>query len=229
MSDTQSVSYRPIGELHLWADNPRQGDIGALIISMSTFGFGTALSVWRGGVVVAGNHRLQAIRKMRSDGEDPPVNVLVSDDGEWLVPCVSVEHLTKTQAEAFALADNRLPALAYDDDSKLAAVLQRVANESTALLSATAYDGSDLDYLLKRAADTAFLDDFLQSDPDDEDEDDGEAAGDRASDMPGAVTLMLAMLPTERKEAMRVLRDHQNAHGLDSMSAAFLHIIGVTS
>ena len=91
---------RPLSELKLWPQNYHEGDVGAIIASIEKFGFNGALRV-HGDIVVAGNHALKALNILRDRGATAPVNIVVVGD-EWLVPTISVDHLTKIEAEAFA-------------------------------------------------------------------------------------------------------------------------------
>lgn len=145
---TEPVVYRNISELRLWSRNYRQGDIGAIITSIRTFGFNGALRVWRDNVVIAGNHTLKALQEMQRSQEDAPHGVMVSAAGEWIVACVDVSHLSEHQAQAFAIADNRTAEIADNDDEQLAALLQEIALQDKALMAATGYDGDDLDAIL---------------------------------------------------------------------------------
>jgi len=136
---------RPLSELKLWPQNYHEGDVGAIIASIEKFGFNGALRV-HGDTVVAGNHALKALNILRDRGATVPVNIVVVGDNEWLVPTVSVDHLTKIEAEAFAIADNRTPTLGRDDLGKLSDLLQGIQLEIG--LEGTGYSDNDLDALL---------------------------------------------------------------------------------
>jgi hypothetical protein len=137
------MTLRLLSELELWPQNYHEGHVGAIIASIEQFGFNGALRT-HGNTVVAGNHALKALRILRERGE-PPVNVVV-ENGDWWVPTISVDHLSKAQATAFAVADNRTPTLGHDDLGRLSELLQEVHNEIG--LAGTGYSEMDLAAML---------------------------------------------------------------------------------
>ena len=111
-------------------DNPRQGDIGAIVTSIENNGwFGTLVAQRSTRQVLAGNHRLQAAIAL--DMQDVPVYWVDVDDAE---------------AKRILLADNRVSDLATWDDTILVSLLESLANDDALLGSG--YDGDDLDALL---------------------------------------------------------------------------------
>lgn len=123
----------PIEELELLPGNPRRGDVEAVARSYQMFGQRKPIVAKRNGdkgVVIAGNHQLQAARSL---GWSHIAVVWVDDDDRT--------------AAAFALADNRTSDLGDYDDRLLAEMLSFVADDS-ALLEATAYSIQDLKDLL---------------------------------------------------------------------------------
>lgn len=143
----ESIIYRNLIELKTWDRNYREGDVGAIITSIDTFGFNGALRLWQDNTVVAGNHALIALRQMKASAFKTPRHI-VERDGAWFVPCVDVSHLSKLQAEAFAIADNRTQERGTNDAQQLAELLSNLAAEDEKLLLATGYDGDDVDALL---------------------------------------------------------------------------------
>ena len=116
--------------LGLHPDNPRQGDIGAIVTSIENNGwFGTLVAQRTTRQVLAGNHRLQAAIAL--DMETVPVYWVDVDDAE---------------AKRILLADNRVSDLATWDDTVLVSLLESLANNDALLGSG--YDGDDLDALL---------------------------------------------------------------------------------
>ena len=70
-------------------------------------------------------------------------------DGDWLVPVVrGVGFNSDAEIEAYLVADNRLTILGGWNEPELAALLQDLAAQDTALLETTGYDGDDLQALL---------------------------------------------------------------------------------
>lgn len=153
-TSTVTVAYRDITTLKLWRRNYRRGDVGAILHSIVAFGFNGVLRVWRGDVVVAGNHMLQALLQLKASGQPAPRGIAVVS-GRWLAPCLDVSHLSESEAEAYAIADNRTQERAESDLEQLASLLATLAAENEALLTATGYDGDELDALLRMAGSQA--------------------------------------------------------------------------
>ena len=127
LSDVELVSCDAL-ELH--PDNPRQGDLGAIVTSIETNGWFGALVAQRSTRrVLVGNHRLRAAQL--AGLEELPVH--------W----VDVDEPT---ARRILLADNRTSDLADYDRQDLAALLREAA-EADDLLG-TGFDAEDLDDLL---------------------------------------------------------------------------------
>ena len=129
------LSLRCIDDLKTWQHNYRRGRVDAIASSIVEFGFNHVLRVWRDDVVIAGNHTLLALRKLRDTGAPPPTNIVVVDGG-WCVPCLDVSHLTPNQATAFAVADNRLHDIGEDDNQILAELLKSLQTEMDLIYAA---------------------------------------------------------------------------------------------
>lgn len=111
--------------------NARQGDVGALTLSLRRFGQVRPVLVQRStGFVVAGNHVLAAARALG-----------------WREVAAAVVDMDDDQALAYLVADNRLSALGYNDDSALVSILTDLAQRD--LLDGTGYDGDAVDDLLR--------------------------------------------------------------------------------
>lgn len=139
---TTIVSER-VDSLREHPQNPRQGDLGAVIEAITTNGYIVPVVAQTSTrIVIDGNHRLKAARSLGMV-EIPVVWVDVDDE-------TSLRHL---------LAANRTNDLASWDETALAAILTDLAQQTTAGLAGTGYDGVALDALL---ADLAALDFALQ-------------------------------------------------------------------
>lgn len=143
---------RPLSGLRPWERNYNRGDVHAIAASIQRWGFNGALRVWDGsldepGTVIAGNHTYLALLQLKDEGADPPMHVGIAGDGDWLVDCIDVSHLSFREAEAFAISDNRTAALAEPDDTKLLALLREIPGED---LEATGYDIDDVENLMRR-------------------------------------------------------------------------------
>ena len=139
---------RALSDLRVWERNYNEGDIGAISTSIAAFGYNRSISVWRDGIVIAGNHTLLALQWLYKQQVDAPTNVQVID-GEWWIQVSDASHLTDEEATAYAIADNRTAALANPDMEALTTLLQEVAKNDDELLQATSYTGDDLDEMLR--------------------------------------------------------------------------------
>lgn len=147
-----------LSQLQAWKRNYNRGDVHAIAASIQRWGFNGALRVWSGDdsqapTVIAGNHTYLALLQLKDEGADPPVHVDVAPDGSWQVACVDVSHLAYHEAEAFAIADNRVASLATHDDEKLALLLREISDQNPEDLAAIGYDLDDIENLLRRLGD----------------------------------------------------------------------------
>lgn len=117
---------RPVDSLVLLPDNPRHGDIGALVASLARFGQQKPIVVNADGVILAGNHTYQAA-------------VELGWESIWVVE----SELEGREQSGFALADNRLSDLATYDHQVLLDQLKTLDD-----LTGTGYDENDMDELL---------------------------------------------------------------------------------
>jgi hypothetical protein len=127
---TGGVEMVDATQLQEHPDNPRRGDLGAVVASIQHHGFWGTLIVQRStGHVLAGNHRLKAARKLGI--EHVPVQYVDCD---------------VDQARAILLADNRTSDLGGYDNETLAALLGQL--DASCGLEGTGYDAGDLEALL---------------------------------------------------------------------------------
>ena len=186
---SNSVENVDPNTLELHPENPRQGDIGAIVTSIEQNGlYGTLIAQKKSRRVLAGNHRLQAALAL--DMKEVPVYWVDVDD---------------TEAQRILLADNRVSDLATWDDSILVGLLEGLANDGELLGSG--YDGDDLDALRYDAAlNDTDLGNLLDDNPTPGEREDAiNAAGIRSIIMPFAleeyndVVARLALARTELK------------------------------
>lgn len=115
--------------------NPRQGDVGAISVSIEENGFyGECLVQKSTSFIIAGSHRWRAAKAKAMP--QVPINVIDVDDDV---------------AMRIMLADNKTNDLASYDDHKLADLLTRLASTGRAL-AGTGYSGDDLDDLVQKLA-----------------------------------------------------------------------------
>ncbi len=132
----------PVESLINHPENPRRGDVEAVMASIQANGFYGALVVQRSSRhVLVGNHRLRAARRLEMP-EVPVAWVDVDDD----------------RARRILIADNRSSDLASWDDEALIALLQSMGD-----LEGTLFDDDDLARLSAALAGPA---DFPDIDPD---------------------------------------------------------------
>ena len=140
-SNNGPVEIVSIKDLELHPDNPRQGDVGAIVQSISANGwFGTLVAQRSTRRVLAGNHRLQAAQG--AGIEKVPVYWVDVDD---------------RQAKRILLADNRTSDLATYDDNILAQLLSDIAKKES--LEGTGYDEEELNDILANLDEPLSFDD----------------------------------------------------------------------
>jgi DNA modification methylase len=134
------VVHRPIDQLKPDPRNPRRHtakQIRQIADSIRTFGFNVPVLVDADLKVIAGHGRLLACRQL----------------GRAEVPTIRLEHLTKAQARAFMIADNRLTEIATWDDRLLGEELRELAELNLNFsLELTGFDMAEIDLLIEGAA-----------------------------------------------------------------------------
>lgn len=106
------ITYRDPASLIPYENNPRENDnaVPYLMNSIQEYGFLNPVIVDRDDVVVAGHTRIKAAMEL----------------GLKEVPVVRAEDLTKEQADAFRLVDNRVGEIAWWDRDKLAEEMRKL-------------------------------------------------------------------------------------------------------
>ena len=133
-----------IGRLSNLPENPRKGNVDAVANSLATFGQRKPIIARKvDGVVIAGNHTLQAARQL---GWTEIAVVWVEDDD--------------ITAKAYALADNRTAELGTYDDNLLADMILAVQREDAELLAMSGWDDQavqDLLYIIEADEQAPFV------------------------------------------------------------------------
>ena len=144
------LEYMPLGEVVRLPRNPKMHDLDHLGASMNRFGFVAPPTIdENSGVLVAGHGRLDMLDKLKADGEDPPDRIHRRDDGEWMIPVVrGVAFESEREAEAYAIADNRLTEVGGWDHQQLASIVADLAAEGDGSLEGLGFDDSELKRLL---------------------------------------------------------------------------------
>ena len=125
----------PVENIELLPGNPRKGDVEAVARSYKTFGQRKPIVVRRTGendngmtgIVIAGNHQLQAAKRL---GWDKIAAIFVEDDDDM--------------AKAYALADNRTAELGGYDPAALEKLVEDLRENNPDLLGATGWTDDDL-------------------------------------------------------------------------------------
>lgn len=137
------IEYRAVSELRLDPKNPRlhsPRQVGQIARSIATFGFNVPLLIDAASKVIAGHGRLLACKRL----------------GWKEVPTVRLEHLTEAQAQAFAIADNRLTENSEWNDRLLAEQLQELAAlDLDFSLEVTGFDMGEIDLRIEELSSTS--------------------------------------------------------------------------
>jgi DNA modification methylase len=122
-----------ISELKLDPHNPRRhtrNQVGAIATSIKAFGFNAPILIDKNGQIVAGAGRYEAA-------------VLL---GLAQIPVISLEHLSKVQARAYMLADNKLTDRSSWDEEALALHLKELTDLALDFdIEATGFEPPEID------------------------------------------------------------------------------------
>ena len=137
MAPSRKLAVRPwpIAELKPDPGNPRRhppAQLRRLIASIEDFGWTVPILVDGAGLVIAGNARLEAARRL----------------GHVSVPAILIDDLPPAARRAYQLADNRIPLDAEWDEELLASVLEEISDVGLDL-DATGFSDEELRALLE--------------------------------------------------------------------------------
>jgi hypothetical protein len=124
----------PVGNLTPWGGsgkgvNPRQGEVGKIMESLQRFGQVRPILAQDDGTIVAGNHTYEAAKRLG-----------------WEEIAVVRVNLSDAEAQAYLVADNRIPDGATYDDQALIGILQEL--EENGSLEGTGFTNDDLEDLI---------------------------------------------------------------------------------
>lgn len=201
----------PISSLSTLEGNPRQGNIPALAKSLDRFGqLKPVVYQTRGKkrTVIAGNHTLAAAQSL----------------GWEEIAAVDADSLTEEEANAFALADNRISDLGMFNDAELGEFLRNAAIVDDSLLEAAAFNQEQISRLMSTITDTQF--DGLLTDMIGEDN----ASWGSEMELPpqadrGLVSLQVMMEPDARKQVMLRLKELVDSGSYESTGEALAGIV----
>lgn len=108
------IVYLPISEIHEYGNNPRDNEkaVDAVARSIKKFGVRSPAIVDKDNVLIAGHTRIKAAKQL----------------GMTEFPCVRADDLTKNEAKAFRLADNRMQEDSQWDTEALAQEFAQLKN-----------------------------------------------------------------------------------------------------
>jgi len=141
------ANQRILDELKLWDRNYNKGDVQQIKKSIRRFGFNNAVRVWREGMVIAGNHSTIALRELQAEKWIPQGGAIRVVDERWEVDTIDVSHLSKPEAEAFAIADNHIASMAEPDNAVLAELFSDLKGVDMDIFGDIGYSIEDVDLL----------------------------------------------------------------------------------
>ena len=128
-AEIAAAAWLPVAELRPWAKNPRRNDpaVPRVMVSIQRFGFVAPIVIWRSaGRMVAGHTRLKALQQLLAAD---PAFTPKGAPGPGMARVVFHEFRDENEADAYALADNRLGELAEWDQPVLDEILGRLGEE----------------------------------------------------------------------------------------------------
>ena len=146
-----AARWLPIGTVKKWTRNPRKNDgaIPEVARSIRKFGFVAPVVVWESqGRLVAGHTRVSALESIL---RKEPGFVPRDAPGPGLIPVRLHEFIDEAEANAYAIADNRLGELATWDEQELGKVLADVRALDEKILSETGFKNDEIERLIREA------------------------------------------------------------------------------
>lgn len=142
----RALEYTPLDDMIPALVNPKRHQDLEIQASLRRWGYTEpVLRDERTGRMIAGHGRLENLQFMRSNGEEPPQGVLVTDDGRWTLPVITGwSSRDDREAEAYIVASNRLVEVGGWDDNILVDMMQG------AELEGTGFRDGDIDDLLAK-------------------------------------------------------------------------------
>ena len=218
----------PVEELNLHPQNPRQGDTQAIKDSMLANGVFNPLVVNKGDKtgrpmeVLAGNHRLKALRELAEEHPDDPA---------WGEVDVYLVDVDEERATKILLSDNRTSDFGTYDDKLLLEMLETVDHD----LDGTGYDYDNLEDLMALNSDASdTLRDFVNNVQDDEEEaSQGDEEGSETEPASATTNLQyeeyLAItfsVTAEERNRIRIALNHiKTQHELETQAQALVWLI----
>ncbi|KTE19875.1 hypothetical protein ATE67_14195 [Sphingopyxis sp. H050] len=133
------MQYRQPASLKLYANNPRkhpEKQIVKIMASISQFGFAIPVLVDRSDVIIAGEARVEAAKRL----------------GLPEVPVLSAEKWTPGQVKAYRLADNKLAQLSTWDNDALSIEIRDIVELGEVGSESFGFDTGEVDFHLDESA-----------------------------------------------------------------------------
>lgn len=158
------TDYLPIDDIAEATRNAKAHNRDEIVNSIRAFGFADIPVLdERTGRLVGGHGRLEALRWMRDAGEAPPEGIR-TDGTTWLAPVLrGWSSRSDADADALAIALNRLTEKGGWHEHALAEILDDLADTDPDLLAAAGYTPEELDDLLASLQDDGDLPDGVST------------------------------------------------------------------
>lgn len=139
-----------VSAINLWDRNPRKNDpvVPSIVASIREFGFPSALIVYPegGNMLTAGHTRMKAMHFILAE---EPTFTLAGAPGPGFVPVRLHTFKSPAQAQAYALADNRLAENAEWDEAALHDIAEDImAEDGMGMLSLAGFDDEEIASML---------------------------------------------------------------------------------
>ncbi|MBN8485011.1 MAG: ParB N-terminal domain-containing protein [Sphingomonadales bacterium] len=129
------ITYRPVGSLTPYSNNPRkhpESQLVKLAASIAEFGFVMPVLIDEDGVIIAGEARVAAAKRL----------------GLTEVPVIVAHQWSKAQVRSYRLADNRLAELASWNEQALAIELAAIIEMDETPIEILGWETAEVDLLI---------------------------------------------------------------------------------
>jgi DNA modification methylase len=154
MTDSQQrrIEYMSVTEMmeRRHPANPKDHDLGLIAQSFLVHGFGSSGMIDdRTNYFLCGHGRAETLDKMKREKMDVP-RYVEARNGDWYAPVErGYESLNDEQALAYIVMDNKATIAGGWDEVVLTGLLQELANSDEIELTASGFDGDELDQILQ--------------------------------------------------------------------------------
>lgn len=142
--------WTPVAGLQKWSKNPRRNEraVPQVARSIRCYGFVAPIVVWTSkDRLVAGHTRLLAMEKILAE---TPEFVPRDAPGPGLVPVRFHEFTDEAEANAYAIADNRLTEIAEWDEESLGQIFAELRLADERLLAETGFGAAEIERFIRQ-------------------------------------------------------------------------------